>query len=92
MSIVGAHLPRADDLDAIAKMSHVTAFQVTTARKDNAVTCGWRAIANDRRYEASLEPGDTIADVVARARVQLAGLADGDDTGLTEATGRRLDS
>lgn len=81
--------PTPDDLDAIVQMPHVKAFQITTRREGKAVACGWLAVANDRRYEASMEPGDTIADLVARARVQLAGLADGDDSGLTESTSHR---
>ncbi len=69
--------PRADDLDAIAQMSHVKAFQITIRREGNAVGIGWRAVASDRRYEASMEPGDTVADLVARARVQLGNLKAG---------------
>lgn len=83
------YVPRAEDMDAIGQMTHVTAFQVTIRREGDSVACGWRAVASDRRYEASMEPGDTIADLVARARVQLGALADGDASGLTETTGQR---
>lgn len=89
MSIVDAHAPRTDDLDAIAQMAHVKAFQLTTTRKDNAVACAWRAVANDRRYEAGMEPGDTVAALVARARAQLASLATDDPAELHETTENR---
>lgn len=89
MGILDAHFPNTEDLDTIAQMPHVKGFQITIARKGNNVTCGWRAVANDKRYEASIERGDSIGVLVARARAQLAGLANGDDSGLREVTGRR---
>ena len=80
-------------MDRIAQMPHVKSFQLTTERKGNNVACGWRAIAGDRRYEAGLEPGDSIADLVARAVVQLGALADGSRSmDLVESTAKKLDS
>lgn len=91
MGIADEPTPRADDLDAITQMPHVRAFQITTRTEAGGVACGWLAVANDRRYEASMEPGDTIASLIARARVQLGGLADGGDgDGLTESTEKRF--
>ncbi len=91
MSIADERIPRAHDLDAIAQMKHVRSFQLTTERRGDKVACGWRAIANDRRYEAGMEPGDSIADLVARAVVQLEALADGSpSTDLKETTGQRI--
>ena len=89
MSIPKAPVPRIDDLDAIAQMEHVKAFQLTTTRRDSAVACGWRAVVNDRRYDASMEGGDTIATLIARARVQLASLATDDPAQLHETTDNR---
>ena len=89
MGITDAHTPRTDDLDSIAQMAHVRGFQLTTTRKGNVVACAWRAIANDRRYDASMESGDTIATLIARARVQLASLATDEPAKLHETTENR---